>query len=437
MTNLLRAMGFWIWGLLAVVLSVSVVTVSYRMSNLARGLAIPITTITSDEQSQKSTGAARELVIAKEMAAAQTAIQAGDWNAALKNLDAAAAKFPLSAFDRKTIADHRGFAYFKLHRLKDAQAAYEAAIATGAYSAEERAKIDRTLFTLAANNADYTQTIALGTQLANANEVTANDLSLIAQAYSVQKDCRMSGFWGDRAIAASRKAGIAPLENVYLFKLQCASDSGSTAAMAAVLYDLIRLTHKRTHWNTLLRLERQDLHNDYNTLQIERLMYDTGAMTLDTDFIELAQLLSDQGIPGEALMVLKAAMASKYMKPEHRDRAERLLAQLTRRVETATDILDPDAVRSLLLATAGEDGGRTFGAPSAIERTATRSQLERPEELNLYIARVLIVQGDFSGARTALQKFIGLCNPTVAKVWKLYADTLPEPAPATAPANST
>jgi hypothetical protein len=63
--------------------------------------------------------------------------------------------------------------------------------------------------------------------------------------------------------------------------------------------------------------------------------------------------------------------------------------------------------------------------------------LERPEELNLYLARVLINQGDFAGARSALQKFIGLANPTVAKVWKLYGDTLPEPVPAAAPANST
>ena len=74
---------------------------------------------------------------------------------------------------------------------------------------------------------------------------------------------------------------------------------------------------------------------------------------------------------------------------------------------------------------------------SAIERTATRSQLQRPEELNLYLARVLIIQGDFAGGRTALQKFIALANPTVATVWKLYADTLPEPAPAPAPANAT
>jgi len=42
---------------------------------------------------------------------------------------------------------------------------------------------------------------------------------------------------------ASRKAGEAPKESLYQFKLQCASDASDTAAMAAVLADLIRLTH--------------------------------------------------------------------------------------------------------------------------------------------------------------------------------------------------
>jgi hypothetical protein len=53
------------------------------------------------------------------------------------------------------------------------------------------------------------------------------------------------------------------------------------------------------------------------------------------------------------------------------------------------------------------------------------------------MTNLLRAKGDFSGARTALQKFIGLCNPTVAKVWKFYADTLPDPATAPAPENST
>jgi hypothetical protein len=42
MNHLLKAMGFWIWGLVAIGLSVSVVSVSYRMRSayLPRDLAV-------------------------------------------------------------------------------------------------------------------------------------------------------------------------------------------------------------------------------------------------------------------------------------------------------------------------------------------------------------------------------------------------------------
>ena len=50
----------------------------------------------------------------------------------------------------------------------------------------------------------------------------------MAQIYYLQKDCKNSRVWADKAIAAARKAGEAPKENLYLFKLQCASDAGDT-----------------------------------------------------------------------------------------------------------------------------------------------------------------------------------------------------------------
>src|ERR1700683_277852 len=70
-------------------------------------------------------------VIAKEMTAAQKALQAGQWAEAIKNLEAAQTKTGLNAFDKKTIYDCKGFAYVKLNNLKAAEQAYEAALATG------------------------------------------------------------------------------------------------------------------------------------------------------------------------------------------------------------------------------------------------------------------------------------------------------------------
>src|SRR5580658_9643238 len=63
-------------------------------------------------------------VIAKEMTAAQKALQAQQWAEALKQLEAAQAKSGLTPFDEMSIYRFEGFADVKLNNLKGAQAAY-------------------------------------------------------------------------------------------------------------------------------------------------------------------------------------------------------------------------------------------------------------------------------------------------------------------------
>ena len=55
---------------------------------------------------------------------------------------------------------------------------------------------------------------------------TPDNVAIIAQSYYQLKDCKNASAWADKAIAATRKAGETPKENLYLFKLQCASDAG-------------------------------------------------------------------------------------------------------------------------------------------------------------------------------------------------------------------
>src|SRR5580692_1591385 len=171
-------------------------------------------------------------VIAKEMTAAQKAMQAQQWAEAIKNLEAAETKSGINAFDKKTIYDFKGFAYVKLNNLKAAEQAYEAALATGAYSPEDSAKTTRMLFRLSAGNQQDAKAAEYGKQVADSGTATADDLGILSQIFYLQKDCKNSGVWADKAIAAARKAGEAPKENLYQFKLQCASDASDNAAMA-------------------------------------------------------------------------------------------------------------------------------------------------------------------------------------------------------------
>src|SRR5271168_697368 len=190
--------------------------------------------------------------IAKEIAAAQKAMQASQWSEALKNLEAAEGKPGQTTFDKKTVAEFKGICYVRLNNLKAAQTAYEQAVATGGYSPEDLPKTYRLLFQLAATNKSDAKAIEYGKQAADAGSATDDDLLIMSQLYYQQKDCKNSAVWGDKAIAAFKKAGQPPKEVLYQLKLQCASDANDTNAMKASLYDLVRLTNKTSYWNNLI-----------------------------------------------------------------------------------------------------------------------------------------------------------------------------------------
>ena len=376
--------------------------------------------------------------IAKEVMAAQKAMQASQWSEALKNLEAAeaeGAKNPLSTYDKKSIADLKGFCYVKLNNLKAAQTAYEQALATGGYTPDELPKTYRLLFQLAATNKQETKAIEFGKQAADAGSATDDDLLIMAQLYYQQKDCKNSAVWGDKAIAAFKKAGQPPKEVLYQLKLQCASDANDTAGMKAGLYDLIRLTNKTSYWNNLIRLERQDEREDRNTLMLYRIMFDTNSMNADTDYIEMAQLLGDAGLPGEAYAVLDKAMSSNVIQADHKERTTRLMAALKTRADAdkkSLPQLDAEAQKSpagQLDAKLGEvyfGAGDYQNAATAISRGIGKGQIKQMDEAYVYLGRAQAALKNYPEAKKAFEKLKTVPNisPRVLKLWDLYSEKL-------------
>ena len=374
-------------------------------------------------------------VIAKEMTAAQKALQASQWAEAIKNLEAAETKSGLNAFDKKTIYDFKGFAYVKLNNLKAAEQAYEAALATGAYTPEDAAKTTRMLFRLSAGNQQYAKAAEYGKQVAESGAATADDLAILSQIYFLQKDCKSSGQWADKAIAASRKAGEAPKENLYQFKLQCASDAGDTPGMAATLVDLIRLTNKTNYWNTLLRIERQDERDDRNTLMIYRIMYNTNAMNADTDYIEMAQLLGDAALPGEAQSILEKAMSSGVVKDEHKERTTRLLNSLKTRADAdkkglasfdAEAAKNPGGELSVKLGEVYYGFGDYQKAVDSIAAGLQKGQIKHLDEAYVYLGLAEVQLKNFAEAKRTFVnlKIVPNISPRILKLWSLYAETV-------------
>jgi len=391
----------------------------------------PQTAFSADKDKQQQISR----VIAKEMTAAQKALQAQQWAEAIKNLEAAETKPGINAFDKRTIYDFKGFAYVKLNNLKAAQQAYEQAIATGAYSAEDAAKTTRVLFKLTASTQQYAKAIEYGKQMAESGGASTDDMGILAQLYYLQKDCKNTAVWADKTIAAARKAGEAPKENIYQFKLQCASDAGDTPGMDAAAIDLIRLTNKTNYWNTLLRIERQDERDDHNLLMIYRIMYDTSSMNAGTDYIEMAQLLGDSALPAEAQAVLEKAMSAGLINDQQKERTTRLVNSFKARAEAdkkGQAQLDAEATKN----PAGEldvklgevyfGSGDYQNAVTAITRGLQKQQIKHLDEAYVYLGRAQVALKNTAEAKKAFAglKSVPNISPRVLKLWELYADTL-------------
>jgi tetratricopeptide (TPR) repeat protein len=403
--------------------------------SLAVSLASLVATVQTAVAADKK-GPEISRVIAKEMTAAQKDLQSGQWADALKNLDAAEQKSPLTPFDKKSIYDFKAYANIKLNHLKDAEEDYEQALATGQYSPEEAAKTKRTLFRLAAGNQQYPKALEFGKEVADAGDANGDDLLIMAQIYYLQKDCKESGIWADKAIAFAKKSGEAPKETLYQFKLQCASDNQDNAAMASILQDLIKLTNNTKYWNTLLRIERQDERDDHNLLMIYRVMYDTNSMTAGSDYMEMAQLLGDAALPGEAEMVLERGVgAGLFTDPKDKDRSTRLLAALKTRAD-ADKKGQPDFDKEASKNPAGEldvklgevyfGAGDYQNAVTAINRGLQKGQIKHLDEAYVYLGRAEAALKENAAAKKAFAglKTVPNISPRVLMVWELYAEKL-------------
>jgi tetratricopeptide (TPR) repeat protein len=373
--------------------------------------------------------------IAKEMTAAQKALQAGQWQEGLKNLEAAEAKSGLTAYDKTHIDDLKGYAYLKMNNMKGAEAAYEAAIAAGAYTPEETARTSRLLFQLAAQNQQNAKALEYGKTVTESGTASPNDFLIMSQLYYLQKDCKNAVIWGDKAAAQFHKAGETPKEVLYQIKLQCASDAGDSAATTAALYELVRLTNKTSYWNNLIRMERQDERDDANTLMIYRVMHDTNSMNADTDYIEMAQLLGDKGLPGEAQMVLEKAMSSGVLKDEHKERTTRLLNAMKTRADAdkkGLPALEAEASKNPAGQLDVKLGEVYFGtgdyqnAVTAINRGIQKGQVKQLDEAYVYLGRSYAALKNYPEAKKAFAqlKTVPKISPRVLKLWETYSEKL-------------
>ena len=197
----------------------------------------------------------------------------------------------------------------------------------------------------------------------------------------------------------------------------------------------MRLTNKSEYWNNLLRLERQDEKLDRNLLMIYRIMYNTNSMTVASDYIEMAQLLGDAALPGEATAVILKAQGSGVVTADQKDRVSRLLKAMQGRADTDRKGI-PEFVKEAAKNPAGEAQVKLgevyygFGdyesAVQAINAGLAKGQVKSLGQAYVYLGLANQQLKNVAAAKKAFGQLKSVTSmpPNILKLWELYAATL-------------
>ena len=165
-------------------------------------------------------------VIAKEMTAAQKAMQAGQWAEALKQSGSRRGEARTDAVRQEVDRSiSRASPISSSSNLKAGQADYEKAMATGAVSAEDKASMTRTLFSIAASTSSIQKTIDYGKEMADAGTATpqrsGHHRAELLPAEGLQEHRRLGGQGGCRRAQGGRGSEGKPVPVQAAVRLGC------------------------------------------------------------------------------------------------------------------------------------------------------------------------------------------------------------------------
>ena len=146
------------------------------------------------------------ITIAKEMNAAQKALQATQWQEALKKLDAAEQKSGLTPFDKKTIYDFKGFADVKLEEVQGGGSGLRGRDGDGPVHAG-RSRQDQQAAVPGRRAAISNTPKQSSTASKSPNPPTQRPTTSTSwrKLYYLQKDCKNTVAWADKSIAAAKQ----------------------------------------------------------------------------------------------------------------------------------------------------------------------------------------------------------------------------------------
>lgn len=255
--------------------------------------------------------------------------------------------------------------------------------------------------------------------------------TMLLQSYYLGKDCgSVNKMLGSLASEdASRKASEEELQIL----ANCYLQQRDTGGYVAAIEKLVVHYPKKEYWTDLLsRVQKKPGFSDRHALHVYRLRFATGNLSKTDDYLEMAQLALQAGVPAEAKVVLDKGYEVKALGiGKEGERHQRLRDLVTKSLEESQKNRAKDEQEAL----AAKDGndlvkigmnyvyeGKPEKGLGLIEQGIKKGGLKRPEDAKLLLGEAQIHAGQRAKGAQTLKNVQGSDGTAdIARLWVLHS----------------
>lgn len=253
--------------------------------------------------------------------------------------------------------------------------------------------------------------------------------TVLLQSYFLGNDCgsvnKMLGNLGEEG------AGRRPTEEELQILANCYLRQRDTGGYVAAIEKLVVHYPKKEYWTDLLsRVQKKPGFSDRLGVNVYRLRFATGNLSNASDYMEMAQLAVQAGVPAEAKTVIDKGYASGILGTGKEAERHGRLRDL---VNKAIDESQKNRAKDERSALAAKDGnelvkvglnyvyeGKAEKGLALVEQGIKKGGLKRPEDAKLRLGEAQLYAGQKSRAVQTLREVRGNDGAAdIARLWVL------------------
>lgn len=370
--------------------------------------------------------------VAKPLQQASDLLKSGKATQALakvKEADAVANKNPA---EQLLILRMRGAAAQRAGDNATAIQSFEAAIGTGRLSNPEQAQMAESIAFAYSQQRNWGKVTEWAQKAKSLGGGSAQLNQLLAYVQSQSGDYSAILRESQAAVQAAEQAGRRPGEDDLLRLADAQNRMGNKGGYSGTLEKLVTYYPKKDYWSAhLANLQRKPGFADRLGLDVMRLKLKQGLITKTDEFMEMAQLAMQAGLPTEAKVIIDKGYASGALgSGAEADRQKRLKdliiktegetnAGLDKLVAEGSALKDGnDLVKAGMIYASKGDGAK---ATSLIEQGIAKGNLRRPDDakLRLGLAQIMTPATRNKGLQTLRSIDAKDGTADIARLWAI------------------